>query len=153
MRMSIYIIGAGVTGLSFASASGGGTVLERAPELGGRASSYHVQTSVGKFTFDIGGHWFHLQNAPKVMQLLEGLPLKKHARRAFVYWDEEWFDFPIQQSYRTHPDRRLVDQIEQELTTAEKEAAIRSHNYLNYSDMLLNSYGPTLLIISSEIIT
>jgi protoporphyrinogen oxidase len=142
--MSIYIIGAGVTGLSFASALGGGTVLERAPELGGKASSYNVQTSVGKFTFDIGGHWFHLQNTPKVMQLLEGLPLKKHVRRAFVYWDEEWFDFPIQQSYKTHPDSRLVDQIDHELSTVENEAANRSRNYLNYSDMLLNSYGPTL---------
>lgn len=142
--MSIYIIGAGVTGLSFASASGSGTVLERAPELGGKASSYHVETSVGKFTFDIGGHWFHHQNAPKVLQLLEGLPLKKHVRRAFVYWDEEWFDFPIQQSYKTHPDSRLVDQIDHELTVIENETAIRSRNYLNYSDMLLNSYGPTL---------
>lgn len=142
--MSMYIIGAGVTGLAFASALGRGKVLESAPELGGKASSYHVHTAVGKFTFDIGGHWFHLQNAPKVMQLLDDLPLEKHVRQAFVYWDNKWFDFPIQQSYKAHPDYRLVDQIEYELTAITSEAATKSRGYLNYSDMLLHSYGPTL---------
>ncbi|WP_171650684.1 protoporphyrinogen/coproporphyrinogen oxidase [Paenibacillus foliorum] len=139
--MSTYVIGAGVTGLSFAVTLGYGKVLESNPGLGGKASSYNMNTHVGKFTFDIGGHWFHHQNAPKVLQLLEGLSLEKHARQAFVYWEGGLYDFPLQQSYKTHADNSLVQQIDRELAALGQKEATKSQNY---SDMLLNSYGPTL---------
>lgn len=144
--MSTYIIGAGVTGLSFAATLGQGIgeVLESSSALGGKASSYAVDTPVGKFTFDIGGHWFHHHNTPKVLKLLEGLPLEKHVRQAYVYWEKGWYDFPLQQSYKAHADNRIVNQIDRELSILGQEEATRSRSYLNYSDMLLNSYGPTL---------
>lgn len=142
--LSIYVIGAGVTGLAFAATLGDAKVLEGSSKLGGKASSYEVETPVGTFRFDVGGHWFHYQHAPEVLQLLEGLPLQKHTRQAFVYVEGDWFDFPIQMSYKQHRDSEFVRQISRELITSQEKGASDKENYRNYSDMLLNSYGTTL---------
>ncbi|GAA4845583.1 NAD(P)/FAD-dependent oxidoreductase [Paenibacillus vulneris] len=142
--VSIYVIGAGVTGLSFAASLGHAKVLEGSSRLGGKAASYGIDTPVGKFTFDVGGHWFHYQNVPEVLQLLEGLPLQRHTRQAFVYLEGKWFDFPLQQSYKKHEDRRFVNQINRELIAIKEKEADRGGRFQNYLDMLLRSYGPTL---------
>lgn len=138
--MAIVVIGAGVTGLSFAKAFGDVQVFESNSSLGGKALSYKVNTEVGTFGFDVGGHWFHHQNAPGALKLLESLPLVKHDRYAYVYLDGILYDYPIQQSYKKNPDKGFVSKVEHELREIEREEI----KYSNYYEMLLNSYGPTL---------
>ncbi len=139
--MLTYVIGAGVTGLAFANAFGDkAEVLEGSNDLGGKARSYKVETDVGTFGFDIGGHWFHHRSAPEVLQLLQGLALGRHTRYAYVYKDRRFFDFPIQQSYKSHPDQKFVKTVEKELREIKKG----NYLYTHYNDMLLKSYGVTL---------
>lgn len=135
------IIGAGVAGLSFAKALGDKKVmiLEETDVIGGKATTYKKSTSQGEFTFDIGGHWFHHKNYPEVLELLKGLDLEGHERKAYVYFDNVMFDFPIQQSYEMHNDQKVINKIKNELLKVEDKVPFK-----NYNDMLLNSYGETL---------
>ncbi|MEC0228203.1 protoporphyrinogen/coproporphyrinogen oxidase [Paenibacillus alba] len=138
--MTIHVIGAGVTGLSFAKASKDEVnILESCERLGGKALSYKVETSVGTFGFDVGGHWFHYQRSPAVLDILKGLDLKAHTRKAFVYLHEQFFKFPIQQSYIWHPDEKFVGTVKKELQMVNYD-----HEYTNYEEMLQQSYGLTL---------
>ncbi|MFH5185324.1 protoporphyrinogen/coproporphyrinogen oxidase [Paenibacillus sp. TAB 01] len=138
--MTIQVIGAGVTGLSFAKAYGEEVnIFEACENSGGKASSYKVETNVGTFGFDIGGHWFHYKSTPAVLDMLEGLELQDHTRKAYVYLHGHFFEFPIQQSYIRHPDKRLVSHIKQELRKINM-----APKYNNYDEMLLQSYGLTL---------
>ncbi|MDQ0917492.1 NAD(P)/FAD-dependent oxidoreductase [Paenibacillus sp. V4I5] len=137
--MTIHVIGAGVTGLSFAKAfSEEVNILESCESLGGKALSYKVETNVGTFGFDIGGHWFHYKSTPAVLSILKGLEVQAHTRKAFVYLHEHFFEFPIQQSYIGHSDKKFVNNVKQELQNVNFY-----HEYNNYDEML-HSYGLTL---------
>jgi protoporphyrinogen oxidase len=141
MNMTTYVIGAGVTGLSFAKVFNENTeILESRNDLGGKALSYTVETSVGKFGFDLGGHWFHHKNAPEALELLKGLELEGHKRYAYVYLDKQFLEFPIQQNYKAHSDPNFVKRIDKDL----EEIKMGNLSYYNYDDMLLKSYGITL---------
>ncbi|WP_139997539.1 protoporphyrinogen/coproporphyrinogen oxidase [Paenibacillus paridis] len=138
--MALAVIGAGVTGLSFASAYGNVPVFEANGSLGGKALSYKVDTEVGTFGFDVGGHWFHHQSAPGALKLLDGLPLNSHRRYAFVYLEGRLYDYPIQQSYKQNPSSSFVGRVDEEL----REIGGKELQYSNYAEMLINSYGPAL---------
>ncbi|WP_026558796.1 FAD-dependent oxidoreductase [Bacillus sp. J37] len=139
--MITYVIGAGVTGLSFVKVFGDDAeILESKKELGGKALSYQVETDVGDFGFDIGGHWFHHKSAPEALELLEGLELESHKRNAYIYLDGQFFDFPIQQSYIAHSNLDFVKRVERDFKAIQKDHKL----YDNYNDMLLESYGFTL---------
>ena len=114
--------------------------MESKNDLGGKALSYQVETDVGNFGFDIGGHWFHHNSAPEALELLEGLGLERHKRYAYIYLDGQFFDFPIQQSYTTHSNLDFVKSVKRDLKVIQEDNKL----YDNYNDMLLESYGFTL---------
>lgn len=137
----VHVIGAGVTGLAFAKCYRDEyRILESKKELGGKALSYKVETNKGDFGFDIGGHWFHHKSAPETLELLNGLELEEHRRYAYVYLDDQFFEYPIQQSYKAHLNPFFVFKVERELRSIKGN----NHSYAHYDDMLKKSYGPTL---------
>ncbi|WP_379138557.1 protoporphyrinogen/coproporphyrinogen oxidase [Paenibacillus sp. sgz500958] len=136
----ICVIGAGVTGLFFAKAFGEAKVFEASDAPGGKACSQTVETDAGTFIFDTGGHWFHQQNAPGVLGLLDGLALIKHQRKAHVLMNSSLYDFPIQTSYVNIPDKPFVEAVKRELAAIEG----RGNTSRTYRELLLNSYGETL---------
>ena len=139
--MTTYVIGAGVTGLSFSKAFRDEVqILESKKDLGGKALSYKVETGVGNFGFDVGGHWFHHKSAPEALELLEGLELEGHKRYAYIFLDNHFFEFPIQQSYKTHPNSNFVKSVEKDFEKIQKD----NKEFYNYNDMLIQSYGKTL---------
>ncbi|WP_438432138.1 protoporphyrinogen/coproporphyrinogen oxidase [Gorillibacterium sp. sgz500922] len=139
--MSLYVLGAGVTGLAFARSCGGqAVILEAGPAAGGKARSYTVETAAGRFGFDTGGHWFHRQNAPEVLALLEGLPLVRHERRAYVLLNGKRIGYPLQQTYEELSDRKLVQRIRRELNSA----VATGGEARQYEELLLRTFGPTL---------
>lgn len=137
----MLVVGAGVTGATFAKLWGKDAfILEKMDRIGGKAKSYPEDTEVGRFHFDIGGHWFHCQSAPEIMDLLADVPLKLHERKALVYMFGRYFDFPIQKSYRDHEDKKWVAKVSAELEAASKNKETPK----NYDEFLRSSYGPTL---------
>ena len=134
----VVVIGAGVTGLAFAKAFGDVCIFERSKGVGGKASTYSQNTEVGTFYYDVGGHWFHHKGHPEVLSLFSDVELKGHERKAFVYLDEQYIPFPIQQNYGLIRDAKKVSQILAELSTLTRDQP------QNYRDLLLFSYGRTL---------
>lgn len=136
----VVIIGAGITGSSFAKFLGmqDAILLEKEKHSGGKCSSFTLNSSLGPFTFDIGGHWFHCQLNENLCDLFSGLSL--HNRRAYVYIQGEYVQYPIQSHYSELTDDRLVQTIANEL----KEYPVTDDKDLSYFDMLKNRYGPTL---------
>ncbi len=140
--MTKVVIGAGVTGLSFAHTYAGEVdIFESESDLGGKAMSYKVNTDMGQFGFDVGGHWFHHKNAPDALKLLKGLSLDGHIRHAYVYLDDMYYKYPLQHNYNHHPNRNFVRRVEDEL----KETQRLAHStHANYEDFLIDSFGLTL---------
>lgn len=139
-EMSVWVIGAGVTGLTFAQMYKDAQVFEAASAVGGKAISQVVAAEAGRFVFDVGGHWFHQQSAPEVLKLLDGLPLKKHKRKAYVLLDNRLYDFPIQASFRSIPDFELVKRISHELRGGQDKPVLAR----NVEELLQHTYGTTL---------
>jgi UDP-galactopyranose mutase len=98
MKDSIYIIGAGPTGLGVAYASRNDIViLEKSDAIGGLCRSYDIEGAV----FDIGGHSFHTPH-PDVREIITdkaGLKLYTQERHAWVYHDNELIPYPFQKNY------------------------------------------------------
>ena len=134
------IIGAGITGASFTKFLGmqDAILLEKEKHPGGKCSSFTVDSSHGPFTFDIGGHWFHCQSNERLCDLFSGLSL--HSRRAYVYLQSKYVQYPIQSHYTELADDKLIRTIANEL----KECSVADNMDLSYFNMLKNRYGPSL---------
>lgn len=144
----IVVLGAGMTGLAVARASGGVVYeAERAP--GGICSSYHLAPGEARrraradsgpaYRFEIGGgHWI-FGGDPAVLRLIEGLgPMRRYQRRSSVYFPDEklFVPYPLQNHLRyLGPDtaaRALA-----EMRAAETGA-------VTMRDWLAQSFGATL---------
>jgi len=144
------ILGAGVTGLAAARASGL-PVFEKRQRPGGLCASYYVRPG-GKerlatppedgraFRFEVGGgHWI-FGATPLLWRLLERLaPLARYQRRAAVY-------FPDRKLYVPYPLQNHLSYLGADVAAkviAEMERAPRGRP-LTLADWLEQSFGPTL---------
>jgi len=109
-RTKYLVIGAGITGLSFANFidSEDYTILEREPEIGGWCKT---QKQDG-FVWDFSGHFFHFQH-PEIEEYLrermpdnEVLTVEKNAK---ILYDDNWIDFPFQTNIHQLPKEEFVD--------------------------------------------
>ncbi|HXN05742.1 MAG TPA: FAD-dependent oxidoreductase [Nitrospiria bacterium] len=97
MKNQILILGAGLSGLSAAWHLKGKNyqLIEKESEVGGVCRSYKV----GGFTFDYTGHLLHFRK-PEIKSWVEGLlgeeNLVSHNRRAFIYSQGGFTDYPFQ---------------------------------------------------------
>ncbi|HXJ34257.1 MAG TPA: FAD-dependent oxidoreductase [Candidatus Eisenbacteria bacterium] len=112
--MSTVILGAGVTGLAAAVASGA-PVFEATEDPGGICSSYYVRPSESRrlrerpadrraYRFEIGGgHWI-FGGAPTVLRYIESMtPLRRYERRSSVYLPDSrrYVPYPLQNHLRS----------------------------------------------------
>ena len=97
MKNQILILGAGLTGLSAACHLKGKNcqVIEKESEVGGVCRSYKV----GGFTFDYTGHLLHFRNSEMkkwTLDLLGEENLVYHDRKAYIYSNQVYTDYPFQ---------------------------------------------------------
>lgn len=100
--MTILIAGAGLAGLSAATALGRAPreILERAESPGGLVAS----RARSGYTFDHTGHLFHLSGEPKdFVHRRIGTELRAHDRRAVVHWRGIWMPYPFQANLHRLP--------------------------------------------------
>jgi len=107
----LVVLGAGLAGLSAASAATGSVVvLERDAEPGGLARSH---THDG-FTFDRTGHWLHLSN-PEIstwVRDLLGDQLVEISRRAEIHFAGRRIPYPFQSNLGALPPDIALDCLE-----------------------------------------
>lgn len=148
--MPDFILGAGVTGLAAALASGL-PVYEAMEQPGGICSSYYVrpdsrdrlpdQPDDGEaYRFEIGGgHWI-FGGDPAVLHFIQTLaPVKTYYRRSAVFFARQnlYVPYPLQNHLRHLPPETVVNALA-EMAAACKEPPA------TMAEWLTQSFGPTL---------
>ena len=115
MPRRILIIGAGPVGLGAAYrlqelGHHDFTVYERNPYVGGLAASF--RDSAG-FTYDIGGHvmFSHYRYFDQLVGRLLGDDYSELMRESWIWMNERWIPYPLQNNIRHLPPDALLDCI------------------------------------------
>ncbi len=148
----MVILGAGMTGLAAARASGG-IVYEAAAAPGGICSSYYLAPGGARrpgasrddaYRFEIGGgHWI-FGGDPDVLALIQTLgPTRRYARRSSVYFPEgrRLVPYPLQTHLR-HLGPELAERALGEMVAAAAAPALAEGATMR--EWLARSFGPTL---------
>jgi len=104
MDSSTIIIGAGLTGLSCAyHLRSGYRIFEKTSKIGGNCRS----RKIGDFSFDLGGHFIHLQDsyAEKLVHSLMGGNLIAVERRSGIYFGDRIVPYPFQMNLYNLPHK------------------------------------------------
>lgn len=154
----MVILGAGMTGLAAARASGG-TVYEAAAAPGGICSSYYLEPGGARrpgasrddaYRFEIGGgHWI-FGGDPDVLALIETLgPTRRYARRSSVYFPEDrrFVPYPLQNHLR-HLGPALAERALAEMVAADGAAPLGEGATMR--EWLARSFGATLSALFFE---
>ena len=130
------VIGAGVTGLSFANwvDSDDYLVLEALHEVGG----YCRTIKQDGFVWDFSGHFFHFKN-PEIEQYLvermQGQKISKITKSSKIDYEGHHIDFPFQKNIHQLPKEDFIDCLVDLFTKEDKE---KPDNFL---DMLYSKLG------------
>ncbi len=148
MASRIVILGAGVTGIAAARASGG-VAYEAAEHAGGICASYWMSPGSGErqravpkddaYRFEPGGgHWI-FGGDPDVLRLIDELvPVQRYVRRSAVY-------FPEHDRYVPYPLQEHLDHLPRELAEcARGERNRRTGEAGTLTQWLTDRFGPTL---------
>jgi protoporphyrinogen oxidase len=113
-KIKIAVIGAGVSGVTFAhfySTMGGEvSVFEREKEVGGLSRTIEIDG----FSFDWTGHWLHLKDGPckDWITSLPGLSLISTKRKATIFFKGRYMPYPFQ-SHLAWLDKKDLDECAQ----------------------------------------
>ncbi len=136
-RVRFLVVGAGVSGLSFAGKlkSEDYLVLERESEIGGYCRTVHQDG----FVWDYSGHFFHFKHPELERELVsrmsdEVLRVEKSAK---IYWDGTWIDFPFQKNIHQLPKEDFIDCLVDLRQRTESSS-------LDFKSMLYSKFGVSI---------
>lgn len=137
-KVRFLIIGAGVSGLSFAQLvnSDDYILVESESEVGGQCRSVHV----GEFTWDFAGHFFHYKDeAIKnfMFSLLDENEIIRCRKVANIFVDGCLVDYPIQKNIHQLPKDVFIDCLVDLFNTG----GTKPKNFLH---MLYARYGKSI---------
>lgn len=116
-RVKYAVVGGGPTGLGFAYASGGNTVvLEQREKVGGICRSFYKDDGV----FDVGGHSFHTPHLDVYKMIIEdlGLSLEGQKREAWIFSYGKLIRYPFQKFFHELDDDKIVEECRRGLEQA-----------------------------------
>lgn len=132
------IIGAGITGLSYAlfTKSSDYLILEKEPEVGG----YCRTTNRNGFIWDYSGHFFHFQNSDIRDLVLSGMDcsaLRTVEKCTKIKYKDLLVDYPFQKNIHQLAKEELIECL-YDLFFTEKRS------YSNFKDMLYCKFGKSI---------
>ena len=137
------IAGGGLAGLSCARELGDGfTLLEAEDRIGGLTRT----EVVNGFSFDFTGHWFHARDE-EVRKLVEERWLRDNLltveRRALIYSEGVWTEFPYQHHLHGLPPRTIADCVIGfvQATVGEEGRALRERPLRNAAEFIQRHLG------------
>ena len=132
------IIGAGISGLSYAAATPNDyLVVEADGEIGGYCKTIYQDG----FIWDYSGHFFHFQHPELrdyVMQQIaedEMLTVAKHTQ---ILYGDRHIDFPFQMNIHQLPQEEFIDCL-YDLFTAEQKT-----DFGSFKDMIYTKFGKSI---------
>ena len=140
-RVRYLIVGAGVSGLSFANFVGGGDYLvcEANDEPGG----YCRTVRKDGFVWDYSGHFFHFKHAEIEKMLVDrmaGQKVLRIVKDSRILWRGELVDFPFQKNIHQLPKEDFIDCLYDLYFKDEEGAGVPS----NFREMLYAKFGHSI---------
>lgn len=134
-KTRFLVIGAGVTGLSFANwlDSDDYLVLEALPEIGG----YCRTIREAGFVWDFSGHFFHFKHPEIERYLVERMgdqEVRTVEKQARIYYRGQLVDFPFQKNIHQLPKDELVECLVDLYFKPE-------HQPQNFHEMVVGRFG------------
>ncbi len=131
----IFIIGAGISGLSVAdNLTKDFTILEKSDYPGGLATQYRS----GEYWFDFSGHYFHFADKVNVENYVEQFShFKEYKRDSRIYMSGQLIPFPVQYHLSYFPE-------ETGLKIFEEMKGRTEESFDNLKDSLIGNFGKTL---------
>lgn len=131
------IIGAGITGLSYAMFHGGDClVLEKDDAVGG----YCRTTKRNGFVWDYSGHFFHFQDAAIKEMLMQGLSaddIVSVEKCTHIKYKDRLIDFPFQKNIHQLEKGEFIDCLVDLFEAGQKD-------YRTFKEMLYAKFGKSI---------
>lgn len=132
------IIGAGITGLTYAArTSNDYIVVEKENEIGGYCRTHYS----GEYVWDYSGHFFHFQHTDIKDYVMERLPkeevltVNKHTQ---IYYKGRYVDYPFQMNIHQLEKEEFIDCL-YDLFAIKQNGNVRS-----FKDMLYEKFGKSI---------
>ena len=138
METEVLIVGAGLAGLSagFHLGERDHTIVEADDCVGGLCKSFLVDG----FYFDCTGHLIHFRTAEgrKLVNDLIGDQIQEHHRKAAIYLQERYTDYPFQANTYGLPPETVKDCV---LGFVETLQSGKKARLLNFREWILETFG------------
>ena len=131
------IIGAGVSGLTFAAHSDDYLIVERENEVGG----YCRTIKRGGFVWDFAGHFFHFKTGRLREKFIESAKPGEFVDRVkstYIWYKGRLIDYPFQKNIHELDKDEFIDCLYDLFFKTEKE------EYENFLDMLYGKFGRSI---------
>lgn len=133
------IIGAGISGLTFANyCKGDYLIVEKENEVGG----YCRTIKKGEYVWDYAGHFFHFNTEEFKKKFLDKMPCEDiiyNDKCTKIVHGDRFIDFPFQTNIHQLPKEEFIDCLYDLFNKEEKT------NYDNFLDMLYGKFGKSIV--------
>lgn len=131
------IIGAGISGMTFASESKDYLIVEREDEVGG----YCRTIRRGEYVWDFAGHFFHFKTDRFKKKFIDSVPSSEYVdrvKKTFIYYKDRLIDYPFQTNIHELDKDEFIDCLYDLFNKEEKD------EYENFLDMLYGKFGKSI---------
>ncbi len=138
-KVKNLIIGAGVSGLTYANYAGDDyLVVEKENEVGG----YCRTIKKSGFVWDYAGHFFHFNTDEFKKIFIDEVPEKDiiyNEKCTKIFYDKDFIDFPFQMNIHQLKKEEFIDCLYDLFNKVEKD------KYDNFLDMLYGKFGKSIV--------
>lgn len=137
LKCKNLIIGAGISGLTFAAASDDYLIIEKENEAGG----YCRTIKKNGFVWDYAGHFFHFKTDRFRKRFIESAKPGEFVDRVkstYIYYKGRLIDYPFQKNIHELDKEEFIDCLYDLFDKTEKE------KYGNFLDMLYGKFGRSI---------
>lgn len=135
MKIKYLVIGAGISGLSFASKLDGDyMIIEKESRPGGLCRSFYIDG----YTWDYAGHFFHFKNEESkkyFAKVLDDEQCVKQIKNTSILYKNKMIDYPFQKNIHQLDKADFIDCLYDLFFREEKE------NYISFKNMLIGKFG------------
>ena len=138
MKTKNLIIGAGISGLTFANYTDDYLIVEKDSEVGG----YCKTTKRNGYVWDYAGHFFHFKTDDFKKKFLDVIPkdeIVTQEKNTKIFYNNALVDYPFQMNIHELEKQEFIDCLYDLFNKEEKD------NYNNFLDMLYGKFGASIV--------
>ncbi len=138
MKVKNLIIGAGISGLTYANYCDNYLIVEKDNTPGG-----YCRTIVkGEYFWDYAGHFFHFKTDEFKKKFIDSLDVSEYVsknKKTYIYYKNKLIDYPFQMNIHQLEKEEFIDCLYDLFNKKEQE------KYDNFLDMLYGKFGKSIV--------